>query len=215
MFPQFQQPQEDEQQGIFTKFAAPLMAQRQNALMGMMQQHQAQDPFMQMFQQAHQYNALAQNGGPTNAAAAQMGGAKIPTGEMALKIQSGLESRGIPAHIAQAFVINMQDESNLNPGINEAKPIVPGSRGGFGLYQLTGPRRREYEAFAQERGVSLDNVDAQLDFLMLELRGKESGAAKRIFSAPDTATAAQEIVNKFLRPSESHRVSRAAKYSRL
>ncbi len=49
-----------------------------------------------------------------------------------------------------AFVMNFKDESGLDPGINEANPIVPGSRGGYGLYQLTGPRRKAYEAFAQQ-----------------------------------------------------------------
>ena len=36
-------------------------------------------------------------------------------------------------HVADGFVMNFKDESGLNPGINEQNPIVPGSRGGFGL----------------------------------------------------------------------------------
>src|SRR5690606_6581394 len=102
-------------------------------------------------------------------------------------------------------------------GINEKNPIVPGSRGGFGLYQLTGPRRREYEAFAAQRGVNPADVNAQLDFLAGELGlpvqgvenlpffGSEGKAAQSILSAPDMATAAQAIVNNFLRPAPEHR----------
>lgn len=45
-------------------------------------------------------------------------------------IRQGLVKRGLPEHVADAFVVNFQDESGLNPGINEANPIVPGSRGG-------------------------------------------------------------------------------------
>ncbi|QIC52875.1 putative peptidoglycan hydrolase [Brucella phage EF4] len=123
--------------------------------------------------------------------------------------------RGLQPHIADAFILNFQDESGLNPGINEKNPIVPGSRGGFGLYQLTGPRRREYEAFAAQRGVNPADVNAQLDFLMNELQGSEAGAAKSILSAPDTATAAQAIVNNFLRPAPEHRQARAARYARV
>src|SRR5690606_38070280 len=96
------------------------------------------------------------------------------------EIRQGLIDRGLPEHVADAFIVNFQDESGLNPGINERNPIVPGSRGGFGLYQLTGPRRRQYEAFAAERGLPLDSVDAQLDFLMLEGSTTEKEAFDKI-----------------------------------
>lgn len=134
----------------------------------------------------------------------------IPVG--ADSIRAGLMERGLPEHIADAFILNFQDESGLNPGINEANPIVPGSRGGYGLYQLTGPRRVAYEKFAQQRGVDPSDVDAQLDFLMYELQGPESAAAQSILSAPDTGSAAAAIVNKFLRPAEEHRAARASRY---
>ncbi|MEP5761152.1 MAG: phage tail tip lysozyme [Litoreibacter sp.] len=130
----------------------------------------------------------------------------------AQSIKAGLVTRGLPEHIAEGFVMNFQDESGLNPGINEANPIVPGSRGGFGLYQLTGPRRREYEAFAQSRNVDPSDVDAQLDFLMKELSGSEKSAAQTILSTQDAGSAAQAIVSKFLRPSEEHRARRSARY---
>ena len=63
-------------------------------------------------------------------------------------VKQGLVARGMPEHIADGFVMNFKDESGLNPGINEQAPIVPGSRGGFGLAQWTGPRRKALEAYA-------------------------------------------------------------------
>lgn len=132
---------------------------------------------------------------------------------MEADIYSGLVARGMAPHIAEAFVLNMRDESGLNPGINEIAPIVPGSRGGYGLYQLTGPRRRAYEAYAAQRGLPLDSVDAQLDFMMTELQGPESSAWQKISAAPDTGTAAAAVVNYFLRPAEEHRARRVAKYT--
>jgi hypothetical protein len=132
---------------------------------------------------------------------------------MEADIYSGLVSRGMAPHIAEAFVLNMRDESGLNPGINEIAPIVPGSRGGYGLYQLTGPRRRAYEAYASERGLPLDSVDAQLDFMMTELQGPEAAAWQKISAAPDTGQAAAAVVNYFLRPAEEHRARRVAKYT--
>ncbi len=139
--------------------------------------------------------------------------ASLPQTVEAATIRDGLVQRGLPPHVADAFVLNMQDESGLNPGINERNPVVPGSRGGFGLYQLTGPRRRAYEAFAGQRGADPSDVDAQLDFLVSELQGPEARAAQSILSAPDTGTAAQAIVNDFLRPSPEHRQSRASRYA--
>jgi hypothetical protein len=134
------------------------------------------------------------------------------TGGNADYIRAGLVQRGLPEHVADGFVLNMKDESGLNPGINEAAPTVAGSRGGFGLYQLTGPRRVAYESFANERGVAPSDVDAQLDFLVSELKGPEAKAAQSILAAPDTGTAAAAIVNDFLRPAESHRARREAEY---
>jgi hypothetical protein len=128
-------------------------------------------------------------------------------------IREGLVARGLPEHVADAFVMNFQDESGLNPGINEAAPIVPGSRGGFGLAQWTGPRRKALEAFAAERGVPVSDTDAQLDFLMTELQGPEAGAFEAIMGAPDKGSAAAAIVNQFLRPAEEHRARRVARYT--
>lgn len=159
--------------------------------------------------------AQALTGQPQTAsdAAEMMAGASVPSGDTAGYIRQGLIQRGLPEHVADAFLMNMQDESGLNPGINEAKPLVPGSRGGYGLYQLTGPRRRAYEAYAQQNGIPLDSVDGQLDFMMSELAGPEANAYQSIMAAPDTGSAAAAIVNNFLRPAEEHRARRVAQYT--
>ena len=150
---------------------------------------------------------------PSSAVAAPSGAPpSIPQTAEAGAIRQGLIDRGLPAHVADAFVLNMQDESGLNPGINEQNPTVPGSRGGYGLYQLTGPRRKAYEAFAGQRGVDPSDTNAQLDFLMSELQGPEAKAAQSILSAPDTGTAAAAIVNDFLRPAPEHAASRTSRY---
>lgn len=150
---------------------------------------------------------------PQTASDATAALAAVPSGDNAGYIRAGLVQRGLPEHVADAFLMNMQDESGLNPGINEASPTVPGSRGGFGLYQLTGPRRVAYEQYAQQLGVDPSNVDAQLDFMMKELQGPEANAYQSILAAPDTGSAAAAIVNDFLRPAEEHRARRVAQYT--
>ncbi len=127
-------------------------------------------------------------------------------------VVSGLVQRGLAPHLAEGFANNFQDESGFDPGINETSPLVPGSRGGFGLSQWTGPRRRALEQFAESRGVSVSDPDMQLDFLMHELEGPERLAydAMKRTSSPEQASAV--ILNRFLRPAENHRARREAKY---
>ena len=145
-------------------------------------------------------------------AMAALGKAPIKTAADPASIKAGLVARGMPEHIADGFIMNFDDESNFDPGINEIAPLVPGSRGGFGLSQWTGPRRRALEAFAAERGVPVDDVDLQLDFLMSELQGPEKAAWEKISGAQNAGEAGAAIVNHFLRPAEEHRASREAEY---
>lgn len=127
-------------------------------------------------------------------------------------IRAGLVQRGLPGHVADAFIMNFQDESGLNPGIEEQVANVHGTKG-FGLAQWTGPRRDALTQFAQSQGRPVSDVDTQLDFLMTELQGPESRAAQAILGAQDTGSAASAIVNQFLRPAEEHRARREAAYT--
>jgi len=150
---------------------------------------------------------------PSSVAAGGSPTAPAALGEDASAIKAGLVERGIPEHVADGFIMNFKDESGLNPGINEKNPTVAGSRGGYGLYQLTGPRRDAYEAFAANRGVAPSDTNAQLDFLVSELKGPEANAAKSIFAAPDAGSAAAAIAKNFLRPNAKSLAERVAKYT--
>ena len=134
---------------------------------------------------------------------------------MEQQILAGLVARGVPVHVARGIVANMIAESGLNPGINEIAPVVEGSRGGYGLNQWTGPRRRQYEAFAADRGASLDDLNTQLDFTMWELQNTEKRAGNALFSAPDEVTAATVYSNQFLRPGVPHLDRRISEAQRL
>ena len=125
-------------------------------------------------------------------------------------IIAGLVQRGIPLVAAQGIVANMMAESGLNPGINEIAPLVPGSRGGYGLNQWTGPRRVQFEEFARARGTSPDDLNTQLDFTVWELRNTEKSAGNALMAAPDVATATQVYSNQFLRPGIPHMDQRLA-----
>jgi hypothetical protein len=130
-----------------------------------------------------------------------------------LRVRQELIERGLPEHVADGFVLNFQDESGLDPGINEAAPTVPGSRGGFGLAQWTGPRRNALEQFAAATGRDVADPEVQFDFLMEELRGPEREAFSRIMSTDDPGSAAAAIVQHFERPAQQYLDSRLASYS--
>jgi len=124
------------------------------------------------------------------------------------QVYQGLLDRGMPEHVAQGFMMNFQDESGFDIDITEAEDNVHGTRG-RGLYQLTGARRDAFEA----RYGNDYSVDNQLDWLMHELQGSESGARDAIFATQDAGSAGAAIVSNFLRPAEEHRLSRVAAYT--
>lgn len=134
---------------------------------------------------------------------------------MEQEILAGLVQRGVPLHIARGMVANMIAESRLDPGINEISPLVAGSRGGYGLNQWTGPRRVAFENFARERGVALNDVNAQLDFTLYELQGPESRAWNALQGARDEVDAARIYSEQFLRPGIPHMENRLAQARRL
>ena len=117
---------------------------------------------------------------------------------------SGLVARGVPLHVAQGVVARLNGESGLDPGINEVSPTVAGSRGGFGLAQWTGPRRKQLEAFAAERGVPVSDPDMQMDFLMWENANTEKGAWDKVMGAKDAVQAAELFTTEWERPGTPH-----------
>lgn len=134
---------------------------------------------------------------------------------MEQQLIAGLLQRGVPLHIAQGMVANMVAESGLNPGINEIAPVVPGSRGGYGLNQWTGPRRRQFEAFASERGSALDDPNTQLDFTLWELQNTEAPAWNALQGATDPVEAARIYSERFLRPGIPNMDKRLSEAQRL
>lgn len=131
------------------------------------------------------------------------------------RVIDGLIRRGIPEHIALGIAGNLAVESGFDPGINEVSPIVPGSRGGFGLSQWTGPRRVQYEDFARSRGAGLADIDTQLDFMVWELGNTEKRAGEALSAAQTPEEAARIFSEKFLRPGIPHLDRRIAETRKL
>ena len=79
-----------------------------------------------------------------------------------------LLEQGVPRAHALGMVNNIHHESSFRPGINEQNPIVAGSRGGYGLFQHTGPRRRALESYAEAQGKPVSDWQVQIDYALSE-----------------------------------------------
>src|SRR6187551_924724 len=74
---------------------------------------------------------------------------------------------------AAAIVGNAGHESGGLVTLQEIKPMVAGSRGGWGWMQWTGPRRRAFEAWCAKHGKNSASDEANYAWLFLELKGIE------------------------------------------
>lgn len=102
---------------------------------------------------------------------------------------------------AAGVVGNLAHETGGFKHMQEISPVVPGSRGGFGFAQWTGPRRKAFEAWSAENGLDPTSYEANYGFLQHELKNTPEGAVLGPLSQAQTADqAAQVFSNQFLRP---------------
>ena len=86
---------------------------------------------------------------------------------------------------AAAVFGNAGHESAGFTKLQEINPTVPGSAGGWGWFQWTGPRRRAFEAYCKRHGYDKASHEANYKWLFLELKGPERGAIPRMMAAGD------------------------------
>jgi hypothetical protein len=122
-------------------------------------------------------------------------------------VVKGLVARGLTPTMAQGIAMNIQDESGFNPGVNEK-----GGGGGYGLIQLTGPRRTAYEAYAAQQDVSPSDPNAQLDYIVNELHTTQRAALQKMQAAQTPGQAADAFLRYDERPAQVYLDQRSAKY---
>lgn len=74
---------------------------------------------------------------------------------------------------AAAVLGNIGGETGGFKLMQEVKPLVKGSRGGWGWCQWTGPRRRAFESWCKEQRLSVESDEANYGFLRHELKTSE------------------------------------------
>lgn len=92
--------------------------------------------------------------------------------------------------------------------MQEIKPTVPGSRGGFGWFQWTGPRRRKFEAFCEAKGLLPTSDEANYGYLCHELLRDERTALPRVKAAKSLRDKVIEFELGFERAGVKHYDSR-------
>jgi hypothetical protein len=104
-----------------------------------------------------------------------------------------------------AIVGNGGHESGGFKSLQEIKPVVPGSRGGYGIMQWTGPRRRAYEAFCKKLNIDPSSMEANWEFLKYELsETPEKRALVEIRKHKTLDTKTESFMKMFLRPGVPH-----------
>jgi hypothetical protein len=102
---------------------------------------------------------------------------------------------------AAGIVGNLAHESGGFGTLQEIKPMIPRSRGGFGYAQWTGPRRRQFESWAAENKLDPSSYEANYGFLKHELANTGEGRVlDRIRQTNDPAQATRIFSDVFLRP---------------
>lgn len=82
-----------------------------------------------------------------------------------------------------AVLGNIGGETGGFQHMQELRPVVAGSRGGYGWCQWTGVRRRQFEAWCREQGVLPSSDEANLGFLCHELRTSERRTLPALMNA--------------------------------
>jgi len=116
---------------------------------------------------------------------------------------------GLTGEDAAAVFGNIGHECNGFATMQEMKPLVPGSKGGYGWCQWTGPRRREFEAYCARNKLNPASDKANYGFLFVELSGAEGKRALPALRAAKGLDAKVEAFERtFLRAGVKHYPSR-------
>jgi len=123
-------------------------------------------------------------------------------GDWAGRLQADLmRDYQLAPHQAAGIVGNLAHETGGFKHFQELRPIVPGSRGGFGIAQWTGPRRRAMEGWSSQKGLDPRTYQANYGFLRHELDNTPEGSVLGLIrKAPNVASATKAFSDKFLRP---------------
>ncbi len=107
-----------------------------------------------------------------------------------------------------AIVGNAGQESGGFKSLQEKKPVVKGSRGGYGIMQWTGPRRVAYESYCERNNLDPVDMESNYKFLFVELKGEEGRVLPKLEAVSFLEQKVEVFMKGFLRPGIPHLQSR-------
>jgi hypothetical protein len=110
----------------------------------------------------------------------------------------------LDAKSAAAIVGNSGAECNGFRTFQEIRPVVKGSRGGYGWFQWTGPRRRAFEAYCARNKLDPKSDKANYGWLFCELKGAEKRAIPKVKAAKTLTEKVVAFEQAFLRAGVKH-----------
>jgi hypothetical protein len=111
---------------------------------------------------------------------------------------------------AAAILGNLGHECGGFSLMQEQKPVVTGSRGGYGWAQWTGPRRRAFEAYCARNNLAPESDRANYGWLFVELSTSEKGAMPALKKAGTLGEKVKAFEQSFERAGVKHYASRNA-----
>jgi hypothetical protein len=109
-----------------------------------------------------------------------------------------------------AIVGNLAHECNGFRTMQEIKPTVAGSKGGYGWAQWTGPRRKAFEAWCAQHALSVDSDEGNYGYLKFELETTEHKAIPELRKTVRLTDAVIAFEKNFERAGVKHYESRLA-----
>ena len=111
---------------------------------------------------------------------------------------------------------NFDHETGGFKFMQELKPVVPGSKGGLGFAQWTGPRRKAFESWAKENNLDTNTYEANFGFFIHEVQNTNEGRFLEDLQEAETVEESTRIVSEqYLRPGKpmmKSRLTRANTY---
>ena len=121
------------------------------------------------------------------------------------------EEFGLTQEQAAAFVGNLAQETGDFEFMQEIKPKIEGSKGGWGFAQWTGGRRKRFEDWIEETGLDPKSYEANWGYLKKELTEEDPEikrmgieTIKNLKEMDDLEEATRYVSDYFLRPGEPH-----------
>lgn len=103
---------------------------------------------------------------------------------------------------------NLGTETGGFSALQEKRPVIAGSRGGYGWMQWTGPRRRRYEAWCTKNALNPSLDETNYKYLVYETKTDETASLAALKQATTLDQATEVFMRTNLRPGAPNLQSR-------